>query len=118
MPKTIIIIEDDHDILDMMQYILEDEGYRVIPLSHAAPLDIIVGHQPQLILLDERLPEISGHEICGRIKSYPPAQNIPVILVSGIKDIEKIAGDCQADGYIEKPFDLVDLISLVKRRIN
>jgi DNA-binding response OmpR family regulator len=111
--KKILIIEDDHDILDMMKFILEDEGYQVVPLLQAESLKEIIDHHPHLILLDERLPTDPGHVLCASIKAHPMAQNIPVILISAVFNLEKVAGDCKADNFIKKPFDLQELISLV-----
>jgi two-component system phosphate regulon response regulator PhoB len=113
LPKRILIIEDDHDILDMMRYILEDEGYEVIGFSQAESLAEIIRLEPQLILLDERLPENPGHILCASIKAHPVTPNIPVILISAVMYLESIAANCQADNYIKKPFDLQDLTSLV-----
>lgn len=115
MPSKIIIIEDDRDILDMMQYIMEDEGYEVVALNEPEPLEDIMQHQPDLILLDERLPEIAGHELCSLIKADPATQKIPVILISAVPKIVEIAKDCKADGYIAKPFNLEELTELVVR---
>jgi DNA-binding response OmpR family regulator len=113
MSKKVLIIEDDHDILDMMQYIVEDEGYAVIAFSQAGSVEEIIQLQPALILLDERLRENSGHLLCASIKAHHLTQNIPVILISAVMHLENIAIDCKADGYIKKPFDLLDLISVV-----
>ncbi|MHB8207699.1 response regulator transcription factor [Mucilaginibacter sp.] len=113
MSKKVLIIEDDHDILDMMKYILEDEGYTVIALTQAGSIEEIIQLEPHLILLDERLPENPGHVLCARIKAHPIAQNIPVILVSAVVDLANVARDCKADNYIQKPFNLLDLTGLV-----
>ncbi|WP_394772444.1 two-component system response regulator [Mucilaginibacter sp.] len=114
MSKKIIIVEDDDDILAMMQCILEDEGFDVIALNKAESIEKIIDLAPQLILLDERLPEKSGHEFCARIKAHHLTKDIPVILVSAVRDLASVAGECRADGYIQKPFDLEDLTNLVK----
>jgi two-component system, OmpR family, phosphate regulon response regulator PhoB len=111
--KKILIIEDDHDILDIMKYILEDEGYKVIALVQAESIEEIIDHQPHLILLDERLPENPGHVLCARIKAHPIAQSIPIILVSAVANLTNVASDCKADNYIQKPFNLQDLTGLV-----
>jgi DNA-binding response OmpR family regulator len=111
--KKVLIIEDDHDILDMMKYILEDEGFDVIAFSHAESIEEIIHLKPQMILLDERLPEHPGHLLCAKIKSHPTTQDIPVIMVSAVMHLESIANECNADSYIKKPFDLHDLTSLV-----
>jgi DNA-binding response OmpR family regulator len=115
MPKKILVIEDDNDILDMMQYILEDEGYHVLPSSKAEPIATIIKNQPDLILLDDRLPEDSGHNLCARIKSHPETTAIPVILVSATNDLKRVAKECNADNYLTKPFDLHELVMLVKK---
>ena len=114
MHKKIIVIEDDNDILVLLQYILEDEGYQVLPLLQSEPLSTIVEHQPSLILLDDRLPGEYGHILCSKIKADPKTTSIPVVLVSATRNLEKIALDCQADDYLPKPFDLKDLLKIVK----
>lgn len=115
MPKKIVVIEDDNDILDLMQVILEDEGYQVLASEQVRNIDVIAEHQPALILLDDRLPGEYGHVICKRIKSNLRTKHIPVVLVSATRDLEKVAFDCKADDFLPKPFDLKDLLSLVKR---
>lgn len=114
MSKKIIVIEDDRDILDMMQYILEDAGYQVLPSNEAEPIEAIIEQQPDLILLDERLAEIPGHELCRHIKTHPLTRWIPVVMVSAARDLDKIADHCLADSYLPKPFDLDALVGLVK----
>ena len=68
MPDKIIIIEDDKDTLDIMTYILIDEGYEVIAADNTGPLTDIQLHQPILILMDNRLPEGPGRDICQKLK--------------------------------------------------
>jgi DNA-binding NtrC family response regulator len=111
--KRVLIIEDDHDILDMMRYIVEDQGYEVIAFSHAGSVEEIIQLEPQLILLDERMPEKPGHLLCASIKAHPIIQNIPVILISAVMHLENIASECKAYSFIKKPFDLKDLTGLV-----
>ena len=115
MTKKIIVIEDDNDILDLMQYILEDEGYQVIPSNRVEPLSTIIDHQPNLILLDDRLRNGFGRTLCAEIKSRPDTVHIPVVLVSATRDLAKVALDSKADCYLAKPFDISDLISMVKQ---
>lgn len=115
MRKKIVVIEDDNDILDLIQYILEDEGYQVLKSNKPEHIDVIAEHQPSLVLLDDRLPGEYGHAICQRIKSNPHTQHIPVVLVSATRNLEKVAFDCRADDFLTKPFDLTDLLSLVKQ---
>lgn len=115
MHKKIIVIEDDDDILDLMQYVLEDEGYLVWASDRSEHVDVIAEHQPDLVLLDDRLRDDYGHVICSRIKSHPRTKHIPVILVSATRNLDKVAEDCNADDFLPKPFDLYDLLKLVKQ---
>jgi DNA-binding response OmpR family regulator len=117
MPKKILVIEDDDDILDMMQYILEDEGFEVIASNKVELLTSIIKSQPDLILLDDRLPEDSGHNLCANIKSHPETTTIPVILISATANLNQVAKDCNADTYLTKPFDLYELVKLVKNYV-
>lgn len=114
MPKKILVIEDDNDILDLIQYILEDEGYQVLPSNKIEPITAVISYQPDLVLLDNRLADGFGHKLCENIKSHPATKAIPVILVSATRDLEMVAKDCNADTYLTKPFDLQQLINIVK----
>lgn len=76
-----IVIEEDDDILDLIQYILEDEGYPVLASDRPEHIDVIAEHQPDLVLLDDCLQFEYGHVICSRIKAPPHTKHIPVILV-------------------------------------
>jgi two-component system phosphate regulon response regulator PhoB len=114
MSKKIVVIEDDRDILDMMQCILEDEGYQVMPFSRAESIEEIIKQKPNLILLDDRLKDTSGHLLCKRIKTHPVTRSIPVIMVSAARGLNEMAERCLADTYLPKPFDLTELVDLVK----
>jgi len=114
MPKKILVIEDDNDILDLIQYILEDEGYHVLPSNKIEPITAVINYQPDLVLLDDRLAEGFGHKLCANIKAHPATRGIPVILVSATRDLEMIAKDCNADTFLAKPFDLYQLVNIVK----
>jgi len=115
MNKNIAVIEDDRDILDLIEYILTDEGYNIKLYDRIAPIDHIITQQPAVILLDNRLANGFGTALCLSLKSNEKTQHIPVILVSASSDIQKIAADCGADAFLPKPFDLDELIKLVKR---
>jgi len=115
MPDKIIIIEDDKDTLDIMTYILTDEGYEVIAADNTGPLMDIQLHRPVLILMDNRLPDGPGRDICLKLKNDPATAHFPVALVSADNKLEEIARDCGADAFLKKPFDVKELIGLTKR---
>jgi len=114
MSKRILLLEDEKEILELIQEILEEEGYNVIAFSHYESVEDIMDFSPQLILLDIRLSNGYGHLLCEDLKSNPKTSHIPVILVSGANNLEKIAADYKADGFLAKPFDMEDLIKMVK----
>jgi CheY-like chemotaxis protein len=115
MSKRIILIEDDVDTLDIMTYILTSEGNEVIAADNTEPLMHIHLHQPLLILLDNRLPEWTGRDICLKLKNDPTTSHFPIALVSADNKLEEIARDCGADAFLKKPFNVEDLVELVNR---
>jgi len=114
MPKKIIIIEDDPDILDIMSYILSEEGYEVLAAPNCAPLEDVHLHQPMLILMDNRLTDGFGHDFCKKFKSNPETQHFPIVLVSANSGLEELTIESKANAYLKKPFDINELIALVK----
>jgi len=115
MPKKIIVIEDDTDILDIMTYILSDEGYEVLASADCRILDDVQLHQPMLILMDNRLNNGLGKDFCKKFKSDPANVKFPVVLVSANRGLEEMALESNADAYLKKPFDIAELIDMVKR---
>ena len=114
MSKRIVVIEDNRDILDVVEYILADQGYEVTGYLDIEPLDKILANQPCLLLLDHKLASGSGSDVCLAVKSNPLTSHTSVILVSASSNIATIAEKCNADGFISKPFDLDDLVTMVK----
>ena len=115
MIKRIIILEDEKDILELMEMALLEEGYEVISLNHHEPLEDLIEFAPELILVDVRLSNGYGHILCHDFKANPVTARIPVILISGADNLAKIAEECEADGFLPKPFSTYDLINLVRR---
>jgi DNA-binding response OmpR family regulator len=114
MSKRVLLLEDNKESLDLIEEILTEEGYHVIAFDHYESVDHIIDFAPELILLDIRLSDGYGHLLCEDLKNDPKTKNTPVILVSGAGNLEKIARDCHADDFLSKPFDLEDLIQMVK----
>ncbi|AMR34278.1 hypothetical protein A0256_23905 [Mucilaginibacter sp. PAMC 26640] len=121
MAKKVLVIEDDKDIRDTVTYFLQEEGYEVISSEDAKILKSIDQHQPDIILLDNWLTEWSsdanGQQLSKQLKSNPATGNIPVIILSAVSNIKEIAEAGMADGYLKKPFDLVDLSAIIKKHI-
>lgn len=115
MAKKILIVDDDEDILNIMNYILKEDGYSVITSSTSKILSKLEKIKPDLILLDCWLPEGFGDDFCREIKSNPFYKHIPIIIISALNNVGFIAQKCNADAYIEKPFDTEHLSAMVKQ---
>jgi DNA-binding response OmpR family regulator len=120
MPAKIMIIEDDTDILDILTYILTNHGYEVISDSNSAILSEVTNNYPDLILLDNRLPEGLGLEICKRYKQEWKTGGVaacPVIIISADHELGTRIDAYDADGFIEKPFDVDNFLTVVSQFI-
>lgn len=115
MPRKIIIIEDDPDILDIMTYILDEAGYEILSAVDTQPLADVQQHDPLLILMDNRLTGGLGKDFCKQFKNDPETSRFPVVLVSANAGLAEMARESQADGYLNKPFDISELLELVKQ---
>ncbi len=112
--QTILVIEDDDDTLSIIGIILSEMGYDIVHSLTLKSMDDIKTLKPDLILLDHRLKDGSGNELCLKLKSDPLTVHIPVIFLSADININQIADDSGADACVTKPFDLDTLVSVVK----
>jgi DNA-binding response OmpR family regulator len=117
--QRILAVDDDKDILEILQYILEDSGYKVDTLADGHHLfDKIKETHPDLIILDIMLGNMDGRELCRDVKNTKATQDIPVILLSAshvITDTHTQNG--HPDDFIAKPFDITELLSRVERQL-
>jgi len=119
MAKKILVIEDDKDIRDTLVYILEEQGYEVVSSEEAKILKSLHTIKPDLILLDNWLTEwksdANGQQISKQLKSNSATSHIPIIIISAVSNIQEIAEAGMADDYLRKPFNLTDVIEIVKK---
>jgi two-component system, OmpR family, alkaline phosphatase synthesis response regulator PhoP len=116
MPE-ILIIEDDRDIVETLEYNLKKEGFKVAKAyDGAAGLKAAEEKHPSLIILDLMLPIFDGLEVCRRIKKNPKTANIPVIMLTAKgTETDKVVGlEVGADDYLTKPFSNKELIARIK----
>lgn len=113
MAKKILVADDDRAILEVMRMILELEGYEVKTTQDGSRVKDLSLQSPDLLLLDIGLSGYDGKEICLALKASKKTKHMPIILVSANKDITRIAKEAGADGFLIKPFDLKDLLSMV-----
>jgi DNA-binding response OmpR family regulator len=118
--RRILAVDDDKDILEVLQYILEDSGYEVVTLADGHYLfDKIKESQPDLILLDIMLGNLDGRELCRDVKTRIETHNIPVILISASHEVSKALSQTGApDDFIAKPFDIDDLLGSINRQLH
>lgn len=119
MPKErILIIEDEKDIVKMLEYNLEKEGFKVLSAYNGEDgLDMARKKNPDLILLDLMLPGIDGLEVCKAVKNEANREaSIPVIMLTAkSQEADKIIGlELGADDYVTKPFSPRELIARIK----
>ena len=118
MKKSILIIENDQDIRQIVEFILQEQGYQTLSIPEPNELSEIISFHPDVILLDEFINSKPGHRLCLKIKQVPALAAIPVIILSTSNDIELVATECQANDFIRKPFDVDDMIAKVLRIID
>jgi DNA-binding response OmpR family regulator len=106
----LLVIEDNPDIEEILGYILNDDGHEVISSPDGSPLNFLDIIKPDVILMDDKLTESRGSELCLELKSNDRTKNIPVILTSAMPDLPNTAIRCKADAYLEKPFN-IDILS-------
>lgn len=116
--KSVLIADDDEDILDMMEMVLETEGYSVNTIIRAEEVLAIKEDLPDLILLDIWMSGVDGRDICRYLKSQPLTKHIPIILISANRDIEEIAITACADDFVCKPFDMDELLEKAAKYCN
>lgn len=118
MKKKILIADDDTAIVDALQIMLEGEGYIVKTAQESEIFKTVISEKPDLLLLDVWMAGLDGREICKQLKSDPKTQNLQVILLSANKDLSKIANESGADSYIEKPFEMDQMLEKISYFVN
>ncbi|MDP2289774.1 MAG: response regulator transcription factor [Actinomycetota bacterium] len=112
--RTLVVIEDDGNIADLLDLYLREAGFRVLQASHGERgLELIEQHRPALVLLDIGLPDIDGFEVCRRVRT---TSNVPVLFLTARDgEIDRIIGlELGADDYVTKPFSPREVVARVK----
>jgi two-component system, OmpR family, response regulator VicR len=115
---SVMIVDDDDDLLFVLESQLKREGYKVytnhggeglLPQLSAKPVDVV--------LLDLSMNMISGRELCMQIKKDKALAKAKVLIMSGNHDIETVAGECGADGFVAKPLSFAEVQSALQKHI-
>ena len=121
--KKILVVDDDPDILDALQFMLEDAGYRVTTTEkgeYAENLHDTNGGLPDVMLLDVLLSGKDGRLICQKLKSQEETKHIPIIMMSAHYNARQSVTSVGADDFIAKPFETDELLEKIANwcRIN
>ena len=117
MTQTILIIEDEKDIVHLIEYHLKQSGFTVLTaLDGPSGLERAGKEKPDLIILDLMLPGMDGKDVCRAVKSNPPTRSIPILMLTAkAEEIDRVIGfELGADDYVSKPFSPKELILRIK----
>ena len=117
--KTIVYVEDEPEMIDLVKLILSRKGYHVIGAEGGQQgLDIVREHLPDLVLLDLMMPDVEGWDVYQQLRADAKTNKIPVIIVTAkAQDIDKVLGlnIAKVDDYISKPFSPQALVDSVEK---
>lgn len=117
---TVLVVEDEAAQRDVLAYNLEAGGFKVAMAADGDEGLLMVDEvQPDIILLDWMLPNVSGIEVCRRLKTRPETRNIPVIMLSArSEDVDRVRGlETGADDYVVKPYSVIELMARVRSQL-
>lgn len=117
MPGTIAIVEDESNIVELIKYNLDREGYRTISANNGRKgLELIKQELPDLVILDLMLPELDGLSVCKQLRSDAQTKSIPIIILTAkSEEADRVLGlEMGADDYVTKPFSPRELVARVR----
>ncbi|MET0005249.1 MAG: two-component system response regulator [gamma proteobacterium symbiont of Ctena orbiculata] len=118
MTKTILIVDDEPNIVLSVEYLMKREGYQVMTASDGqVAIEMIADTRPDLLILDVMMPRKNGFEVCREIRADPALSELPILMLSakGREAEIKKGISLGADAYITKPFSTHDLVDKVNQ---
>jgi CheY-like chemotaxis protein len=113
---TVLVVDDDQEILNLLELALGDEGYAVSRARNGREaLNVMENEVPGLILLDLMMPVMNGWAFCQELKKRDDLRSIPVVLMSADRRLDRKVQEAQATDHLRKPFDLTTLYEVVQR---
>ncbi len=117
--KKIVVVDDDPNILDAIQFVLEDAGYTVETSQKGEYAENLSSQNklPDLLILDVLLSGKDGRKICQHLKTQKTTKRLPILMMSAHPSVQKTVNEVGADGFLPKPFDIDSLLEKVDRSI-
>lgn len=116
MKKKIVVCDDDIEILNAFSIVLEDQDTIVITVANSLVLiDVLDSIDADILFLDIHMSARNGDQVLRDLRSSSKHDKLPVIMISGHIDGRSISVECGADGFLAKPFDLIDLENYIRR---
>jgi CheY-like chemotaxis protein len=115
---TVLVVEDEFGVADLIDAVLEDEGHRIlIAVNGEQGMELIVRERPDLVFLDYMMPVMNGAELLSRMNGDASLRGIPVVLMSSLSE-EMVAERCSGyTAFMRKPFGITEVIRLAERLI-
>ncbi|MGJ8605221.1 MAG: phosphate regulon transcriptional regulator PhoB [Marivita sp.] len=120
VPPTVLVVEDEPAQREVLGYNLEAEGFRVARAENGEEALLLVDEeQPDIIVLDWMLPNVSGIEVCRQLKTRADTRNVPIIMLSArSEEVDRVRGlETGADDYVIKPYSVVELMARVRAQL-
>ncbi len=119
MAQTILLVDDEEDILELLRYNLEREGYRVLSARNGAEALPLLIPPPDLCVLDVMMPSMDGWELSRRIRAHPKSGHVPIIfLTARDSEVDEVLGlELGATDYITKPVRMRTFIARVRKAL-
>lgn len=117
MIPTVLVVEDETALVTLLRYNLERAGYRVLTATDGEEALLVADEEtPDLVLLDWMLPQLSGIEVCRRLRSRQETRNVPILMLTArSEEADRIRGlDTGADDYLTKPFSMTELLARIR----
>ena len=115
---NVLVVDDDPCIVDLVRILLESEGFSMESAQDGRQaLHTIEQDQPDIVLMDVMMPVMDGVTCCAEMRKNPSTSKLPVLFMSAATNLQGRLREIGADGFISKPFDLEDLLSLLKAHL-
>ncbi len=113
--KNVLVVDDDKAILEVIKIVLEGAGFKVFTNEGDGVEEVVKKERIGLILLDIWMVGVDGRQILNSLKKSPKTKKVPVVIISANSQLKSIARNTLADDYLEKPFDIENLVSIAKK---